>query len=409
MDFLTRYKKILIAAAFIATVFILGYLLFILFFKPADTLPKKIENNATSSGTGLPSSEEGSAQIVPDNTSEKNGQIEVEKTAPSPIADGGLTQTQEVIASANLGSTLGKDGNLQFYNKEDGKFYLLDEDGEAKPLSEKIFHKVSNVTWSPNKNNAILEYPDGAKTIYDFGSDKQISLPSHWKDFSYSPDGNNIVLKSIGQNQDNRWLAIINSDGSNVRGIEFLGDSDETVYSDWSPNNQIISMFTEGKDLNRQEVYFVGLNQENFKSTIIEGRGFQPQWSPQGDKLLYSVYSTDTELKPGLWVVDAQGDNIGTNRKQLDIQTWADKCSFAGANELYCAVPEKLQEGAGLFPALAKETKDSLYKVDTSTGSKKLIAIPDGDYTISNILISKDKKNLYFNDQKEKLYKINLK
>jgi len=142
---------------------------------------------------------------------------------------------------------------------------------------------------------------------------------------------------------------------------------------------------------------------------VIEGRGFQPQWSPEGDQLLYSVYSSKNDLKPMLWIVNAQGENIGTGRKSLNVETWAEKCTFANNSDLYCAVPEKLDEGAGLFPELAKNTTDRLYKIDTKTGLKKLIAIPDEKYNMSNLIISENGNNLYFTDETTKrIYKIQL-
>ncbi|MDD5555036.1 MAG: hypothetical protein PHU57_05485, partial [Patescibacteria group bacterium] len=208
----------------------------------------------------------------------------------------------------------------------------------------------------------------------------------------------------------NRWLAITNEDGSKTTAIEAIGEKDETVYPSWSPNNQVIAMYTEGADFDRQEVFFVGLNQENFKSTIVEGRGFQPQWSPKGDQLLYSVYSSGNDLKPMLWLVGAQGDSIGAGRKSLGLETWANKCAFASDTDLYCAVPRDLETGAGLFPELAENTPDRLYQIDIATGLKKLVAIPDGDYNMSDLIISEDGSELYFTDKTtQRINKINLK
>jgi len=211
----------------------------------------------------------------------------------------------------------------------------------------------------------------------------------------------------MGDDPDNRWLAIANDDGSKARAIEPLGGKDATVYPSWSPNNQTIAMYTEGIDFDRQEVFFVGLNNENFKSAVIEGRGFQPKWQPEGNKLLYSVYSSTTDMKPNLWVVNARGESIGSGRKNLNVATWANKCAFANNNEIYCAVPEYLEEGAGLLPELAANTKDNLYKIDIRTGMKKLVAVPDGSYNMSDVIVSGN--YLYFTDKTtKKLYTIKL-
>ena len=414
MDFWEKYKKFFIVIGFILIVFILGYLLYALFFKPSPTpsTPIKEEPIATSTQGGLPVAQPGTGQTTSSGQPIEGLPGETGQTTKgSVIASGGLTQTAELNQVPSLAATLSTNGNdLQYYNKQDGKFYRVTKDGQASLLSDTVFHEVEKITWSPDKDKAILEYPDQSKIIYDFNSNKQISLPKHWEDFNFSPDGSKIVLKSMADNTDNRWLAIINNDGTSAQKIAALGDKNDTVYPSWSPNNQTVAMYTEGVDFDQQKVYFVGLNNENFKALTIEGRGFEPKWSPSGNNLLYSVYSSSSDLKPELWIANAQGESIGTGRNKLDIQTWANKCTFSSATEVYCAVPENLEEGAGLFPDLANGTKDNLYKIDTQTGLKKLIAIPNGDFTMSNLVISDNGYYLYFTDANtEKINKIKLK
>lgn len=412
MNLFQKFKKIFLIIGFIAVVFILGYFIYSLFFK-TSLGPKPIETTpiSTSTGSGLPNSPEGGGQIITEqgeqNLPDTN---DTATTAPDETAKGGITKTEELTKSASLGATMGKDGSgLQYYNKDDGKFYRIDKNGNAELLSDKVFYNVQEVTWSPVKDKAILEYPDGANVIYDFNTDKQITLPAHWKDFDFSPDGNQIILKSIGLDPDNRWLAISNEDASKVKPIEAIGLNEANVYPSWSPNKQTIAIYTEGVDFNRQEVFFVGQNGENFKSTIIEGRGLQSKWSPSGDRLLYSVYSNDNDYKPLLWLVGAAGEDIGNGRKSLEIETWADKCVFQSQSDIYCAVPESLEKGAGIFPELAKNTVDKIYKINSVTGIKTVVAIPDSAHNASNLIISDDEKYLYFTDNNSgKIYKINL-
>jgi len=412
MNFFIKYKKLFLAVGFVLIIFILGYLLYVLFFKPTIQEPIVTEPTATVTPTGLPIAPVGPGQIVapPTDVGLPEEKIEPE-ISPSQTAQGGLTQTTQLNQVASHGAILASNGSdVQYYNKNDGKFYRVTKDGQITSLTDKIFHHVETITWSPSKNKAILEYPDGANIVYNFTTNKQITLPAHWKDFNFSPNGERIVMKSMGLDPGNRWLAIVNEDGSKARRIESLGEKDATVYPSWSPNNQIIAMYTEGVDFDRQEVFFVGLNNENFKSTIIEGRGFQPRWSSKGDTLCYSVYSSRNDLKPSLWIVNAQGESIGSGRKNLKLETWADKCVFANNTDLYCAVPKKLEEGAGLFPELAKNTSDRLYKINTRTGLKKLLAVPDKNYNMSNLNISNDGSSLYFTDEiTGRLHKIKLK
>lgn len=411
MSFLIRYKKIFLAAGFVVFVVFAGYFLYATFFRQAAPAEKIGEKQATTTTGGLPVSPVGPGQIITPKEGEKLPAEETPKKEADATASGGLTRVTELTRESGLGVTLSSNGSdLQYYNKSDGKFYRVNNNGDVSALTDKVFHDVEKIVWSPNKNKAILEYPDGANIVYDLSTNKQVTLPTHWKDFGFSPDGEKIVMKSMGLNPDNRWLAVANEDGSKARRIELLGEKDETVYPSWSPNNQSVAMYTEGVDFNRQEVFFVGLNDENFKSTVIEGRGFEYKWAPKGDRLLYSVYSTDNNLKPMLWTVNAEGESIGSGRKSLNVETWAHKCVFSGSYSLYCAVPEKLDEGAGLFPELALSSRDQLYQIDTRTGIKKLVAIPDGSFNISGPIVSENGYYLYFTDETtKKIYKIKLK
>lgn len=416
MNFFAKYKKIFLIIGFLAIVVILGYFIYSFFFKQSITILPPITETSTTPGE-LPTSGTGGQQVgtttgpggIP--TSPSVAQPQAPSTTVSPTAQGGVTKVTSLNSGPSMNPILSSNGkDVQYYNKSDGKFYKINENGEAVPMTDKVFHNVDNVTWAPNTSKAVLEYPDGSNIVYDFNTNRQVTLPKHWEDFNFSNDSNQIVSKSIGVDPDNRWLLVSSSDGSKAQALEFIGENADKVISSWSPNNQTVAMYTKGVDFNRQELFFVGLNGENFKSTIVEGRGIQSEWSNKGDKLLYSAYNNNSDLKPKLWIVNAQGNSIGTGRTDLEINTWASKCTFASNTELYCAVPDSLERGAGMFPEMADKTQDSLYRINLTTGTKQLIAVPDGKYNISSLTISSDQKNLFFTDKTtEEIYKVDLK
>ena len=413
MNLFSRFKKVFLILGFLAAVFIIGYFLWSFFFKTEPVTP--IATTTPGVISGLPTAETGTTTgVTVGEGGVLPGGITIPTAIPneggiSSVAVGGSTRTSAITQNPTLGSTISGDGKIQYYDKSDGKFYRLDDNGNLIALSDKTFYDVDNIVWAPDKNQAILEYPDGNKILYNFQTQTQVTLPSHWQDFSFSPDSGQLVSKSLGLDEENRYLVVSSGDGSKAVALENIGTNDKNVYSSWSPNNQIVAMYTEGLDFNRQEVFFVGLNGENFKSTIVEGRGFESKWSTTGDKLLYSVYSTDTNLNPQLWIVGATGDTIGQDRKSISLNTWADKCTFASNNEVYCAVPETLEKGSGMFPELADKTKDNLYKINLTTGTKELIAIPDGAYNISEVMVPANKDALYFTDKTTgQIYKIDL-
>lgn len=418
---MVNMKKILFGALFLAVAALAAFVIYSLFFRPAFTPAGPEQAATTTPGGGFPAAGTGEGQVVEPGEpgALPGGQTTGRPIEPgidpqtetSPVARGGLTEIKEISSGKNLGATLGPNGSdIQFYNRDDGHFYKVDKNGNVYKLSDETFYNVQKVTWSPSAEKAILEYPDGANIIYNFDTDKQISLPRHWEDFDFSPKGDQIVFKSMGLDKDNRWLSITNEDASEVQLLEGLGENGQFVHSAWSPNNQSVAMYVDGVGMDKQEVYFVGKNNENFKSAVIEGRGFQPLWSPDGEKLLYSTYTTRDDMKPNLWIINAKGGAIGTGRKSLDLQTWAEKCAYADGSTVYCAVPESLEAGAGIFPELGLQTKDRLYSVDTSTGVKKLVAVPDGAYNMSDLVLSENGYYLYFTDQKTgKIHQIKLK
>ncbi len=422
MNLFSKYKKVFLVIGFLIITFLLGYLLYITFFSNSLTITPEGEITTSTSG-GLPIASPGGAQIVtstapgtfPNNNDIINnipgvtGEKQPDENTVSEIALGGVTKVEKLTTSPGIGATLSNSGGVQYYNKDDGYFYKIDKNGNISKLSDKVFYDVSEITWSPDKNKAVLEYPDKSKILYNFETKKQTTFPSHWEDFSFSPQSNQIIAKSIALDPDNRFLVKASEDGSRVTNIEEIGNNN-TVQTNWSPNNQIIATYSKSLDLNRQEVFFVGLNGENFKSTTVEGRGLTYEWSKTGERLLYSVYNTNSNMKPLLWIVDAQGDTINNNRQSLGINTWADKCTFASNTEIYCAVPTNLEDGSGLIRSLADDNSDELYKIDLATGVKKLIASPEGSYNIDKIIVDDAQSQLTFSDKATGLlYKIKLK
>ncbi|KKQ27871.1 MAG: hypothetical protein US42_C0004G0010 [Candidatus Magasanikbacteria bacterium GW2011_GWC2_37_14] len=393
-------KRLIIAILFVILCLGLGYLLYWVFFAK-KTPPSNVSTGTTTTTIGkLPTAGEGTITTIADDVTVGL------PTAGNLPSTQGFDQTEitskQVVDSPLIGLNPDKDGQVKFYDQIDGKFYRLDANGKMQALSDEVFYNVQKVTWSKVKNESILEYPDGSNIYYDFDTGKKASLPKHWENFSFSPTGDKIAAKSEGLATENRWLVTSDPDGKNIKLIEPMGDNSSKVTVDWSPNKQIVALSATGEALgdDRQEILMVGLNKENFPSIIVEGRGLKSSWSPTGKKLLYSVYSARNDYKPEIWVVDAEGDNIGSNRRLLSVNTWVDKCTFADERYAYCAVPIALQTGAGFAPALANGTPDQIFKIDLESGVK--IEVPlNENHTIDSLNLSPDGTTLYFTDKNQ--------
>lgn len=396
-------KRLLLIAGFIAVVLLLAYGLYFFFFRRPTT-----EQIATPPGTQVPgqlpsggvagSRPTSTAGTGPGSLPQAGGVVPQLGQLPGTPSPSRVSVLRDEVTSEVSSSP---EGGVRAYNPLDGRFYRIRDDGTTELLSDEVFYNVDQVDWANRSDKAILTYPDGSNVYYDFGSDRQTTLPKHWEDFAFSPQDEKIVAKSLGNSESNRFLVIANPDGTGAQAVEDLGDNQDKVTPNWSPNNQVIAFSNTGEALgyDRQSVLLVGQNHENFKALVVEGRGFIPKWSPTGASLLYSVHSSSNGYRPTLWVSAASGDTVGEGRRNLQLQTWADKCVWQSDNVLYCAVPTQLGEGAGLQRELFSTVPDAIYRIDLGTGQAVSLGVPEGNPAIRDLLVSQDGRALYFTDR----------
>jgi len=405
-------KRLLIIVVFSIGVIGIGLVLYFMFFKPAPTpgntngnqnvnavLPNLNGNVNRPSGNlngGIPN-------VNGLNTNKAAANI---NAGPSIIANGGDTQVKTLISANAFDTVIDANGNLRYYDKASGQFFKLDANGNMVALSDVLFPEAESIAWSPDRNKVIVSFPDDSKVFYDFQAKKQATLPKEGQNFSFDPTSSQIAFKYNASNVNDRFLVVSSADGSSITPIEPLGENGSKVQVSWSPNNQVIATFSEGLNYDSQQVYLVGKNGENFKSILTDGRGFESNWSADGQRLIYSVYNAQTNYKPALYIVDAQGDSAGGNNKFLELNTWSDKCAFSqSGTSLYCAVPDPytLPAGSGIYRDQAANTADAFYSIDLLTGAKNKLATPVGtdgsrQYSAENLSLSPDGNTLYFTD-----------
>ncbi|MBT6254480.1 hypothetical protein HOI83_04600 [Candidatus Uhrbacteria bacterium] len=392
-----RMQKILVVTGFILVVVAFALGLYFVFFK-APTGPEEVSPTITEEGTepgALPGTTEAG-----DRTLITPGEGELPTPEPSPVAIGGPTEVGALTLTGVTNPSLGADGrSLNFYDPADGKFYAVDKDGNRFALLPTEYPDVDNVVWSPDGRNAVVEFPDGANIVVDFATGDTHTLPQHWEDFDFSPTGEQLISKSIGVDPGNRWLVISNPDGSGADTIAALGRNADKVQVSWSPNDQVVAFSDTGaltSGFGRKQMLAIGKNQENFPGIVVEGFSFEPKWSEDGSRLLYSTHGPSSNYQPQLWLVDAQSDTLGENRRSVALNTWADKCTYSNATIVYCAVPQSLPEGSGLQRALAFGKPDTIYRVDTDTGMTVVVGTPENPTSMSNLNVSDDGRTLFY-------------
>lgn len=370
--------------------------------------PVGLTNRPGGITNGLPNPQNGNLnRTIPVSNVNALPNINGISETPSTVANGGATVATPVTTGQSGGLAVNQNnGNLQFYDRTTGKFYSISPDGSVKtPLSDTAYPDVQSVTWAPNGNQAILTFPDGSKVLYDFTTKKQTTLPAELNDFSWSPDSGQLAAKYLDpQNTENQWLVVSKPDGTQSQTAEHLGANANQVTVNWSPNNQIIASYTKSVSGNQQQIIFLGANNENFPAVDVNGRGFLPNWSPDGRKVLYSTYSPLTNDNPHLYLMNGSPEALGTNVLDIGLDTRADKCAFAGSGQtLYCAVPYYMNPGSGPNPSLSAGIPDNIYRVDMRTGAVTLIARPvdqnkNQRFSATNLQVASDESSLYFTD-----------
>lgn len=421
-DLNENYKRLLLTVGFTLLIILLGFLIYYLFFRPRPaTLPGETPIGTTGTITpitdireilenqGIPITEEG--QIPPTT----GVQLPREEVLPAVIADGSMTLAEPQVYSGAQNAVIIQTGELNYYNKDDGKFYQIGDQGNIQALSTETFPDAQKITWSPKNTQAIIEFPDGNKILYDFKEQKQSTLPKEGQDYTFSPTGDQIGYKFITNNPEENWLVVSNPTGEQAKAVEHIGSANPAdVLINWSPDNSKVAMFRKSSALDQEEIVFIGQNGENYKSLSVAGRGFEALWAPKGSSLLYNVYNEASGYRPELYITNSTDDDMGVHNKSLGLRTWADKCTFAEDNTTaYCAVPLYLQQGSGIYPGLAANTADVIYKINIQTGFKQRVAIPTnalgiGLYTADKLMLAPGGKTLYMMDKNGGIYKMQL-
>src|SRR3989339_101145 len=354
-------RKLLLIGGVILAIIVLIWLIFLAFRPPTEPVPG-VNEGPGGPGT-LPSV--GNLNINTNEPEISTGQPLFPQAAA--VADGGRTASPALTSGSTLQPFGSAGSSARYYDESTCEFYEIQPNGDRTVISQNRYCNVQNVTWSPDGKASVLEFPDGANIVYDFASGKQYTLPKEMTEFSFDPSGSQVAGKYL------------------------------------SANNQVVALSRTGEDSGvfSQEVLLIGFNDENFRSLQIEGRGFEPQWTSDGQILLYSVYSDQSNYLPTLYLVNANTDNVGTGKVQVGLNTWADKCTIAGGFA-YCAVPQGLPEGAGFTRSLAQGLPDEIWQVDLATGGRALLAQPVGEQgqaiATSDLAVSADGRFLYFTD-----------
>ena len=400
-------RKIVLIILFIIVVIGLAFLIYYVFFTSSRQPVTPQQEQQNQSGEFPSASEGGAQQIEQGGGTPQSGEVQ-----GNTQGQGNVTSEETIINSKQL---LDKDvsriktyskinDGIVYYDDANQGFYRVTSDGKVSKLSDRKFYNVTNATFSPTKNEAIIEYPDKTKVLYDFDKDEFIAkFPEQAQDFGFSTTGDKLSYKWIDYYEDSNYLVTSNPDASNFKFIRPIADQAKNIDDVWSPDGEVMATFKKQYDAERQEIYFINENDKNLRSLLVDGFNFKGTWNTKGDKLLYNITELRNDFKPTLWIANGQGDSLGYGKRPLGLNTWVDKCSFSQSDNdvVYCAVPDELEKGSGLNSSSYGGSSYSIYRINIATGNQELLAQPIIDnnrISIDKIYTDKNDSSLFYVD-----------
>jgi len=399
---------------FIALIlFFLGSMALVItfFLKPAVEIQPQGNENANTVGTigGLPGTgvgfnanrQAGGGMGFLPNFNGVIGGGEGDEIPFDTVANGGKTLASPIIedtVQSYAGNVL---SGFSYYEPNSGALYRLTSSGERIELIRDRFPSVERIVWDAFGDRAILSFPDGSSVMVNFTTNERISLPRGGRDYVFQGDSGDVVFNFVTSDPSRNFLVMGTPDGSEARAIEPIGDRADRVQPTYSPDGSVVGLYRKSAGVSSEEIIFLGQQDENFKSMVVSGIGFKGVWTPDGNRMLYSVSTPDNNYNPTLWIVDARGDAIGLNNTSLGLSTSVDSCVMnSDGSKAYCSVQDTLPPGTGLYPELFNPREASIYEVNLETGSSKRIAEPvteDGRrIPVEQLSLSPDGSELYF-------------
>ena len=198
----------------------------------------------------------------------------------------------------------------------------IDED------EEQILRSARAPEWSPDGRRLMYTQPSGLDTIGASGGEaRTLAGTAKAEQPSYSPDGNRVAFMRDGaiwtMAADGRRQRLLRAKPTCPR------DEDNCVHLDeprWSPDGRLIAVradqFAYGpgrRALPRPGLWLIDARTGRYVRRIVRGdkvgrAPFEPDWSPDGKRLVYRTSFQQDEMKGGasggnIWVVDRSGRN----------------------------------------------------------------------------------------------------
>jgi putative cell wall-binding protein len=218
---------------------------------------------------------------------------------------------------------------LAYVSDETGQLVVMNLDGsnvkQLTNFTNAAYYKVYNPTWSPDGTEIAFEYQHVIYKVSVDGQSQPVKL-TDGQEPVWSPDGSKIAFYRNMQGTGSE-LYVLNTADRTV--VKLLGDYGIFIrYMDWSPDSSQIAFvrqdMTIGEGGGPWSIWTVRADGTGLTQVTPEDKydqSSQPQWSPDGNRLIYSRTIYDANFNGSYYFTIVNlADQSRSDLKKLDMQ-----------------------------------------------------------------------------------------
>ncbi len=297
-----------------------------------------------------------------------------------------LTDFSVISPSLNKNET-----QVLFYKKDGGDLFAVDFHGTQQ---EKVAHVtvvgLTEALWPVTRDRAAVFYLSGdtLKGFLHIGTSSIAVLPQDIRSFSWSPDGRSLAY--LVPKDDLMNLVIADASGKNPKTVFRTPLADAKI--SWVGGDKI-AFQTAPSAMSEGFIFTFSRSTGAFTKVYGPAFGLQSRWSADGSQILVSQTSRGGgHLTSGIY------HTVKKTFRTLDAPTLPEKCAWADANELYCALPRSIPSDVIMPDDYLRGEYNSADRIVRIAADKNGAAdvFSEGSFDMSNLSITKNKNFLFF-------------
>jgi len=311
-----------------------------------------------------------------------------------------LAQTPEPLVVSSDGQFLskGNDFNDVYYQSGTTIFRVRVKTdinkglklAEERAVTNPVISDINEIIWSPAKDATLLRKPDMISFFdlkkYDFINQNEDSWGEDIGSIAWSPDNSKIAYYYAPQDGE-KSLIFANSGNQEInRVFNFNDNGIDNPLLRWSPDSEWLLIIPRNADTEKNKIYLFNSYSHQISEIADTGNQLDADFSPDGNKILYSTYSKDQ--KGAVNSILSIMDKDGSNKRSLDVRAELRKTTWSKDSENIVVAtydPDTEQE--------------SIYKFNTKTKQQNGFIIKNlGDIFIKNIVLTDDNNIIIFQD-----------